>query len=207
MTKRNEIESSIKEIVKILSTVSNQNYPTYGLKRAMDFIERINPNHPLDSVDILDVVSMLIRNDNFPSVITIDTLEAKLKNAGFIEGELQWIFKSSMLAAVFFPNDSSSRYDIIFAGKSGATSFPISVTVNIWSDMNENSSHDDDCPAIMLANDGQEDHSLDDIVAAQQACNCKSKIEYQHHRVFESDEWFAELDQWLLDARLNTSNK
>lgn len=219
-----KIRETIKNVTDAMHKVT-QKYPLNEarLDQIINFINRINPHYPLDSVDLLDMINLALNYDHVPNPGTIDILENYLKNADFTRGELNWKYKHPVLTATFYPKHSGIRYDIIFASvpkdkpTTSALSFPIKVTVHTWVDMDLNENHDadvcgminpdhdDDCPFVKLFAE-KDEPTQEEIDSANSKCECSGEcyckpfIIRTVENVFEREDFFENFPDWLLAA-------
>jgi hypothetical protein len=223
-----ELGDTVKEVVDLLNKKLGTRFYLYNewdIKRIVELAEAINPRFPLDSLDLMDMVNSVVGRRSVPSVKSIEILKQKLEKADFTRGRISWKYRDLVLIAHYSPKDGGG-YDITITGKDSATSFPMTVTLKEWSNMDEESSHGDecprfnpeheeDCPVFILSTDGREDHSLNDIIDAQRGCECatddcgcESEVIRTETITFNTrEEWFADFTRWLLAAHWNAMDE
>lgn len=215
--KSEEFKTVVQTVYKTLETAGYyQSYPPTEeeISHIISFMNRINPEYPLDSVNLLDMVNVAIKHEHVPPPPVIDALERLMVD--FSPHNIEWTYLHPTLTMNH--NSDGERCEIIFAPEIRhiALSFPLTITVNKWANMDLDKNHDPDCPCVsdmhledcpvskLYAEKG-DSYSEDEIVRAKSECTCEfddcgceSFIEHTRTRMFNSrDEFLIDFTAWL----------
>lgn len=188
-----------------------------------EFLNAINPAFPTDSVDVLDLLMVVLQGERLPDQIEFDILNNLMKQAEFTHGDFRWNYKHPVLIGQFSPKRAGNFYKIIFSPAKvgdGPLTFPLKVEVLAYTDMDEKESHneycpiyypehEEDCPLRVLwetkpdASEEEYKRAEEECECAADDCNCESEVERIHERIFKDNDDFQECGDWLAKAHWN----
>lgn len=176
----NSVQEIIDSMDRIFAEVTRNSKPYQWPKvRMIEFINELNPSFPSDTFDILDLVFMVHRNGHIPSKESINILKDIIRDAEFYRGDIRWKYRHPCLTAHFSPRDGGA-YNIHFKGKDGPTVFPITVTLEAYTDMDDIENHGEGCD--------------------MNGCDCEATVERTEERIFNNREEWVNLTSWLRRA-------
>lgn len=156
-----------------------------GLK---EFVATFNPTYPTDSIKLIDAANMIFSHKSFPGSIEKAILQEALIQGDFVSGDFGWkLTDKGSLSVGFTPKKTAAYYEISF----GDLTFPLTVHVDRYCDMDDLINHHEGCP--MLLSEDDPEYSDD--------CNCESWTEASFEKTFNDTEDLKELGTFLLRAR------
>jgi len=178
--------------------------------RLNEFMTEVDSSYPTAVLDTLDALNMAAKGYYFPSTIAMKIIKKYLKVADFYRGELYWKYFHPNLTATFIPKHTGARYVIEFISTGNfPLSFPLTVKVTVYSDMDEQESHNEYCPVFYPDHDedcpmfrtSMDDENAEECECAAEDCNCEAEVVRVEEITYDDRKDFLKnFGTWLFNA-------
>lgn len=220
--KQDAIEAFIAKVRGVLQVVEGDccKEHRYFEEGFRELAEATDQRYPQDTFDLLDMAQAAQSGGLKMCGEEARILKALLEDSwwGSSNYSLRWKYNNTAgwLKMMISPKDG--RYvTILFRGENnhGPTTYPFTVTVDVYTDMDDTDSHgdccpvyhmpisehDEDCPIAKLDHDTATDADYEEAerncYCSDGDCDCEPQVDWSRSWLFKDDEEFKDAGAWL----------